>query len=120
MLSLRIWPLQSEQKSSCFALFVLIYDKLLFCFLCNIHFLYLSSCTRKVLFTSRERQRLPSKVSAFRNKFYKMLTYDTCLLVPSARDFHILPCMLKTASIKFLHIVFFTFFIFQWYSLNKF
>ena len=46
-------------------------------------------------------------MSVFRNKLYlQMLLDDTCLLVPSARDLRILSCMLKTVSIKFLHIVF--------------
>ena len=46
-------------------------------------------------------------MSVFRNKLYlQMLLDDICLLVPSARDLRILSCMLKTVSIKFLHIVF--------------
>ena len=52
-------------------------------------------------------------MSAFRNKLYlQMLLDDTCLLVPRARDFHILSCMYKTASIKFLHIVFCLYFLY--------
>ena len=46
-------------------------------------------------------------MSVFRNKLYlQMLLDDKCLLVPSARDLRILSCMLKTVSIKFLHIIF--------------
>ena len=46
-------------------------------------------------------------MSVFRNKLYlQMLLDNTCLLVRSARDLRILSCMLKTVSIKFLHIVF--------------
>ena len=90
-------------------------------FLYSIHFPYLSSCTRWVLFTLPGRWRVPSKVSAFCNKLYlQMLLEGTCLLVPSTRDFHNLSCMLKTTSIKFLHIVFcLYFFMFQWYCLSK-
>ena len=78
-----------------------------FFFLYRIHFLYLSSCTRKILLTFPERQRLPSKVSAFRDKLYlQMVLEDICFLVPRTQDFHILSSMLKTAFIKFLHIFF--------------
>ena len=45
---------------------------------------------------------------------------DTCLLAPSAGDFYMLSCMLKTVSIQFLHIVFcLYFFIFLRYSSRK-
>ena len=110
--SLGTWPIYGEQKPSCFVLFFLIYDIHLLFFLHGIHFLYLISCTRKSLFTFPGPWRLASKVSAFRNNLYlQMLLGDTCLLVPSARDFHILSCMLKTASIKFLPIAFCLYFL---------
>ena len=35
-----------------------------------------------------------------------MLLEETCFLVPSAWDFHVLSPMLKTVSIKILHTVF--------------
>ena len=51
---------------------------------------------------------------AFRNNLHlQVLHDDTCLLVPSARDFRILSCMLKTVSIKYLHIVFCLYFLYS-------
>ena len=46
-------------------------------------------------------------MSAFPSNLYlQMLLDDTCLLVLSARYFRIPSCILKTVSVKILHIVF--------------
>ena len=85
-----------------FVLFFLVYDIHLYFSLYN-H----SLCTGRVCLLSLENRGSQAKVSAFRNKLYLQMLHDgTCLIVPSAGDFRILSCMLKTVSITFLHIAF--------------
>ena len=78
------------------------------CLFCVVYIFYISVLQpARFYLLSPGRSRLPNKVSAYRNKLYlQMLLGNTCLLVPSARDICTLSCMLKTASINFLHIFF--------------
>ena len=85
------------------------------CLFCVVYIFYISVLQpARFYLLSPGRSRLPNKVSAYRNKLYlQMLLGNTGLLVPSARDICTLSCMLKTASIKFLHIFFCSYFLYS-------
>ena len=85
------------------------------CLFCVVYIFYISVLQpARFYLLSPARSRLPNKVSAYRNKLYlQMLLGNTGLLVPSARDICTLSCMLKTASIKFLHIFFCSYFLYS-------
>ena len=79
-------------------------------FFCKAYIFYTSVLAPARFYLLSLGKRGSNKESAFRSKLnLQMLLDGTFLLVPSARDFYILLCMLKTFIYLFIHLFIYLF-----------